>query len=134
MSTARRALELHALHELHRERYLQYAALLLSPAEAPLAVNQAFADLADLWQDVLATESPAAHAWQAVRSRVRALAGPHPLPPVAHLTAQQQDVFLLRVVLDLPEDAVAQVTGTAAAAVRVQVRSLAMRPGGEADV
>ncbi|MFJ4674025.1 hypothetical protein [Kitasatospora purpeofusca] len=117
-----------ALHDLHHDHYLRYAALLLPVADAPLAVGQAFDDLARHWPDVLATESPAAWAWQTVRHRVAALAGPRPFGPVAHLTAPQQDLVLLHLVLDLPEALIAELTGTAPTSVRAQIRSLTHRP------
>ncbi|MFD7904088.1 hypothetical protein ACFV4G_17790 [Kitasatospora sp. NPDC059747] len=125
------ALGLWALHDLHRRHYLAYAALLLSPAEAQLAVQGAFEDLAGRWLEALATASPAACAWQAVRDRVCTLAGPRTLGPVAHLTAPQQDVLLLHLALDLPADRIAALTGTEPAAVHVRLRSLASarRPG-----
>ncbi len=120
-----RAIDLTALHDLHLHHYLHYAALLLPLADAPTAIRQAFDDLAACWPDVLATASPAACAWQAVRRRVCALAGPRPLTPVAHLTPLQQDVLLLHLVLDLSEAEVADLTGSDPATVRVRIRSLA---------
>ncbi|MFJ6385103.1 sigma factor-like helix-turn-helix DNA-binding protein [Kitasatospora sp. NPDC092039] len=119
------ALGLWALHDLHLRHYLDYAALLLPPADAPLAVRAAFEELGGHWLDALSTASPAACAWQAVRRRVCTLAGPGPLDPVAHLTATQQDVLLLHLVLDLSATEVAALTGTEPAAVHVQLRSLA---------
>ncbi|RKT20170.1 hypothetical protein BX285_4651 [Streptomyces sp. 1114.5] len=118
-------LGLWALHDLHLRHYLDYAALLLPPADAPLAVRDAFEELGGHWLDALATASPAACAWQAVRRRVRTLAGPQPFGPVAHLTAPQQDVLLLHLVLDLSAAQVAALTGTEPATVHVQLRSLA---------
>ncbi|MFD8597523.1 sigma factor-like helix-turn-helix DNA-binding protein [Kitasatospora sp. NPDC059646] len=67
-------------------------------------------------------------AWQTVRRHVRTLAGPTPLGPVVHLTTDQQDLFLLYVVLDLSEQAIAAVTGTEEAAIRTRIRSLDTRP------
>ncbi|WP_189924287.1 sigma factor-like helix-turn-helix DNA-binding protein [Kitasatospora xanthocidica] len=119
------ALGLRALHDLHLRHYLDYAALLLPPADAPLAVRDAFEDLSRHWLDALATTSPAACAWQAVRRRVRALAGPRPFGPVAHLTATQQDVLLLHLVLHLSAADIAALIGTEPAAVHVQLRALA---------
>ncbi|MEU3569415.1 sigma factor-like helix-turn-helix DNA-binding protein [Kitasatospora sp. NPDC036755] len=121
----RSAAPLRALHDLHLRRYLDYAELLLPPADASLAVRAAFEDLGTRWLDALATASPAACAWQAVRHRVCALAGPRPLGPVAHLTAAQQDVLLLHLVLDLSAPEIAALTGTEPGAVHVQLRSLA---------
>ncbi|MFF7995674.1 sigma factor-like helix-turn-helix DNA-binding protein [Kitasatospora xanthocidica] len=119
------ALGLRALHDLHLRHYLDYAALLLPPADAPLAVRDAFEDLSGHWLDALATTSPAACAWQAVRRRVRALAGPRAFDPVAHLTATQQDVLLLHLVLDLSAADIAALIGAEPAAVHVQLRALA---------
>ncbi|MEV7774577.1 sigma factor-like helix-turn-helix DNA-binding protein [Kitasatospora sp. NPDC086791] len=119
------ALGLWALHDLHQRHYLDYAALLLPPDDAPRAVHDAFEELGGHWLDALSTASPAACAWQAVRRRVRTLAGPRPFGPVAHLTATQQDVLLLHLVLDLSAEEVAALTGTEPAAVHVQLRSLA---------
>ncbi|MGW7449385.1 sigma factor-like helix-turn-helix DNA-binding protein, partial [Kitasatospora sp. NPDC054795] len=119
------ALGLWALHDLHLRHYLDYAELLLPPAAAPLAVRSAFEELGGHWLDALSTASPAACAWQAVRRRVCTLAGPRPLGPVAHLTAAQQDVLLLHLVLDLSAAEIAALTGTEPAAVHVQLRSLA---------
>ncbi|WP_371493643.1 hypothetical protein OG871_01240 [Kitasatospora sp. NBC_00374] len=80
---------------------------------------------------MLAAASPAACAWQSLRSRVCALAGPRPLRPVAHLTAPRQDVLLLHLVLGLPPAVVAALTGTEPAAVHARLRSLAAaRPRG----
>ncbi|MFJ6621343.1 sigma factor-like helix-turn-helix DNA-binding protein [Kitasatospora sp. NPDC091335] len=119
------ALGLRALRDLHQRHYLDYAELLLPPADARLAVHDAFEELGGHWLDALSTASPTACAWQAVRRRVRTLAGPRPFGPVAHLTATQQDVLLLHLVLDLPAAEIAALTGTEPAAVHVQLRSLA---------
>ncbi|MFE2413439.1 sigma factor-like helix-turn-helix DNA-binding protein [Kitasatospora sp. NPDC059408] len=93
-----------------------------------MVVHDAFDDLARRWREVLSTASPAACAWQAVRQRVCALAGPLPLSPVAHLTAPEQDVLLLHLVLELPEVEVAELTGMDPAAVHVRVRALVRHP------
>ncbi len=113
-----------ALHDLHHDHYLRYARLLLPTALAPLAIHDAFDDLDRYRSDVLSATSPAACAWQAVRHRVRALAGPRLLDPVAHLTAPEQDVLLLHLVLGLLPVEVAALTGTDPATVHVQLRSL----------
>ncbi|MER7765791.1 hypothetical protein [Kitasatospora sp. NPDC096140] len=120
-------LGLWALHDLHLRHYLDYTALILPAADAQLVVRDAFEELGGHWLDALATASPAACAWQAVRRRVRTLAGPRPFGPVAHLTAAQQDVLLLHLVLDLTAVQVAALTGTEPAAVHVQLRALAAR-------
>ncbi|MFI6155046.1 sigma factor-like helix-turn-helix DNA-binding protein [Kitasatospora sp. NPDC051170] len=118
-------LGLRALHDLHLPHYLAYAALLLPCADAPPAVEDAFGDLARHWPQALATASPAACAWQAVRHRVRTRAGPRTLRTLAHLNARQQDVLLLHLVLDLPCERIADLTGTEPAAVHAHLRSLA---------
>ncbi|MFJ9692525.1 sigma factor-like helix-turn-helix DNA-binding protein [Kitasatospora sp. NPDC101183] len=119
-------LGLWALYDLNLPHYLDYAALLLPPGDAPPAVRAAFDDLAAHWLDALATASPAACAWQAVRHRVRTQAGP--LHPVAHLSARQQDVLLLHLVLDRSCAQIAALTGTEPAAVHAHLRSLAATP------
>ncbi|MFJ6769558.1 sigma factor-like helix-turn-helix DNA-binding protein [Kitasatospora sp. NPDC091257] len=111
-----------ALRDLHYDRYLSYAALLLPVADACSAIKQAFDELAERWPTVLAAPSPAACAWQAVRRRVRSMAGP--LPPVAHLSDPEQDVLVLHLVLDLPAAEIADLTGTDAAAVQMHLRSV----------
>ncbi|MDH6709918.1 DNA-directed RNA polymerase specialized sigma24 family protein [Kitasatospora sp. MAA19] len=111
-----------ALRDLHYDRYLQYATLLLPAADACNAIREAFDELADSWPRVLAAPSPAACAWQTVRHRVRTLAGP--LKPVAHLSDPQQDVLVLHLVLDLPETEVAELTGTDPAAVHMHLCSV----------
>ncbi|MFJ8434861.1 sigma factor-like helix-turn-helix DNA-binding protein [Kitasatospora sp. NPDC094019] len=122
-------LDLIALRDQHLHHYLRYASLVLPAALARQAVHEAFDNLARRWHDVLATPSPTACAWQSVRHRIRALAGPDPLAPVAHLTASEQDVLLLHLVLGLPPAEVAQLTGTDPAAVHVRLRSLTRRAG-----
>ncbi|MFJ6140509.1 sigma factor-like helix-turn-helix DNA-binding protein [Kitasatospora sp. NPDC092286] len=123
------ALDLIALRDLHHDGYLRYAALLLPSAVAPLTIHDAFEDLARCWREVLSTASPTACAWQAVRQRVCTVAGPRLLGPVSHLTAPEQDVLLLHLVLRLPQAEVAALTGTDPAAVHVRLRSLARRLG-----
>ncbi|MGW4896310.1 hypothetical protein ACWEQL_29260 [Kitasatospora sp. NPDC004240] len=116
---------LRALHDLHHDGYLRYAHLLLPAADAHRAVAAAFDDLAASWPRVLAARSPAACAWQTVRRRVGELAGAGPLRPVAHLSGPQQDVLVLHLVLDLPQTAVAALTGTDPASVHAHLRALA---------
>ncbi|MFE6872279.1 hypothetical protein ACFVFS_37760 [Kitasatospora sp. NPDC057692] len=121
------AIALTALHDLHHDHYLRYAALLLPTTTARLAVHHAFEELTRRWREVLSHASPAACAWQTVRHRVCTMAGPHLLRPVAHLAAPDQDVLLLHLVLRLPPAEVAALTGTDPAAVHVRLRSLTRR-------
>ncbi|MQS12058.1 hypothetical protein F7Q99_07045 [Streptomyces kaniharaensis] len=120
---------LRALHDLNHDRYLRYAALLLPAAEAYQAIKAAYDELAERWPRVLAARSPAACAWQTVRRRVCALAGPHPLGSVSHLSETQQDVLVLHLVLDLPKAEVAALTGTDPATVHAHLRSLGSAAG-----
>ncbi|MFB8241021.1 sigma factor-like helix-turn-helix DNA-binding protein [Kitasatospora purpeofusca] len=122
------ALDLIALRDQHLHHYLSYATLALPAAAARQALHDAFDDLARRWPDVLATPSPTACAWQSVRHHV-ARACPDLLGPVAHLTAPEQDVLLLHLVLGLPTAEVAEITGADPAAVHVRLRSLVRRAG-----
>nr|BFD96333.1 hypothetical protein KitaXyl93_76930 [Kitasatospora sp. Xyl93] len=103
-----------------------FADPLLPVADACTAIEQAFDDIAARWPIILATPSPAACAWQAVRRRVRSMAGP--LPPVAHLSEPEQDVLVLHLVLDLPEAEVAELIGTDTAAVHMHLCSVRATP------
>ncbi|MFD7731272.1 hypothetical protein ACFV6F_12905 [Kitasatospora phosalacinea] len=122
-----RRLDLTALYDLHHHNYLRYAELLLRTGDAHRAVDDAFDALAEIWQHVLSTSSPAACAWQTVRDHVRALADPARLRPTAHLEPPQQDALLLHTVLNLPLDVVADLTGAEAATVHVHLRTLTAR-------
>ncbi|MFD5085952.1 hypothetical protein ACFWOG_25320 [Kitasatospora sp. NPDC058406] len=125
----RPTLDLIALRDQHLHHYLRYAALLLPSAIAWQAVHDAFEDLARRWPDVLSTPSPTACAWQAVRHHVGAATDPSFLGPLAHLTAPEQDVLMLHVVLDLPPAEVAVLTGRDPAAVHVLLRAITRRSG-----
>ncbi|MFJ1796833.1 hypothetical protein [Kitasatospora griseola] len=123
-----RRIDLTALYDLHRRHYLSYAELLLRADAAHRAVDAAFDTLAESWQQILSTSSPAACAWQAVRDHVRALADPAYLKPTDHLDPGQQDVFLLHTVLALPVSVIADLTGAEAATVHVHLRACVSAP------
>ncbi|WP_344558040.1 hypothetical protein [Kitasatospora saccharophila] len=123
-----RRLDLTALYDLHYHHYLRYAELLLRRADARHAVDDAFDTLAETWQQILSTSSPAACAWQAVRDRVRALADPARLRPTAHLDPKLQDALLLHTVLNLSAGVIADLTGVEAANVHVHLRALTSPP------
>ncbi|MFB7616845.1 hypothetical protein [Kitasatospora sp. NPDC056181] len=122
-------LGLQALYDIHRHRYLDYANLLLAPADAQLALRAAHGYLADEWPHLLGTANPAAHAWQAFRHRVCLLASPGSLRPVAHLGSRQQDIVLLHFALSVPAEEIAALTGTEAAAVRAEILAIAQPSG-----
>ncbi|WP_395296017.1 hypothetical protein ACF9IK_23045 [Kitasatospora hibisci] len=66
-------LEFAAFCELHRPRYLSYARVWLPErAEAAAAVQQAFAEIAVHWRELLGSSNPTAHAWQILRETVAA--------------------------------------------------------------
>ncbi|MFJ3792003.1 hypothetical protein [Kitasatospora sp. NPDC090091] len=66
-------LEFAAFCELHRPRYLSYARVWLPErAEAADAVQQAFAEIAVHWRELLGSSNPTAHAWQILRETVAA--------------------------------------------------------------
>ncbi|MGW4896026.1 hypothetical protein ACWEQL_27790 [Kitasatospora sp. NPDC004240] len=121
------AIGLRALHDLYHQRYLDYAHLLLGPADADLAVRASFEYLAEHWPDILGAANPAECVWQAVRQRVHLLAGPKPLRPVAHLEPALQDTVLLHLALGLPAQEVAAMTGTETAHILACLRSLGTR-------
>ncbi|WP_406109903.1 sigma factor-like helix-turn-helix DNA-binding protein [Kitasatospora purpeofusca] len=58
-----------------------------------------------------------------------ARACPDLLGRISHLTAPEQDVLLLHLVLGFPALEVAEITGSDAAAVHVRLRSLVRRAG-----
>ncbi|WP_030055213.1 hypothetical protein [Streptomyces novaecaesareae] len=115
---------LDALLALNHDHYRDYADLLLGPADADLALRAASEYLAQTWQAILGTESPAACAWHAVRQRVHLLAGPGPLRPVEHLVPHLQDIVLLHLALGLAPEQVAFLTGTRPADVHTRIRAL----------
>ncbi|GAA1383726.1 hypothetical protein GCM10009639_04350 [Kitasatospora putterlickiae] len=64
-------LEFAAFCELHRPRYLSYARVWLpDPDRAAGAVQQAFAEIAVQWRELLGSSNPTAHAWQILRDTV----------------------------------------------------------------
>ncbi|MFJ9461614.1 hypothetical protein ACIRST_41905 [Kitasatospora sp. NPDC101447] len=115
---------LRALYELHHQRYLDYAHLLLGPTDAHLALRASFEYLTESRSDILGTANPAEHIWQAVRQRIHLLAGPRPLQPVAHLKPALQDAVLLHLALGYPVTDVAAMTGTEPAHVHARLRTL----------
>lgn len=64
-------LEFAAFCELHRPRYLSYARVWLNEhSAAATAVQQAFAEIAVQWRELLGSSNPTARAWQILRGTV----------------------------------------------------------------
>ncbi|MFE2724589.1 RNA polymerase sigma factor [Kitasatospora sp. NPDC059327] len=120
-------LEFAAFCELHRPRYLSYARVWLPDhTEAAGAVQQAFAEIAVHWRELLGSSNPTAHAWQILRGTVSEhtrQAGPpaDPQPPA------DDDLAILHYVVGLAAPEIADVIGTDTASVAGRLRRTMLR-------
>ncbi|MFJ6772264.1 hypothetical protein ACIQOV_15075 [Kitasatospora sp. NPDC091257] len=119
-------LEFTAFCELHRPRYLSYARVWLTEhAAAAIAVQQAFAEIAVHWRELMGSSNPTAHAWEILRGtvaehtrRVTADPGRHPA---------EDDLAILHYVVGLAAPEIADVIGTDAASVAGRLRRTMLR-------
>ncbi|MFE2107873.1 RNA polymerase sigma factor [Kitasatospora sp. NPDC059463] len=139
-------LEFAAFCELHRPRYLSYARVWLpDPDRAAGAVQQAFAEIAVQWRELLGSSNPTAHAWQILRDTV----GEHTRrsgPPSGHADERDQpdgphrpgaqdrpgrpaddDLAILHYVVGLAAPEIADVIGTDTASVAGRLRRTMLR-------
>ncbi|MFE3501936.1 hypothetical protein ACFXPX_04825 [Kitasatospora sp. NPDC059146] len=119
------ALGVATLLESHYHHYLDYARLLLPPDQVHPAVCAAAAQAAARWQNVLAAPDATAALWRLFRAALVARACPQALAPVAHLTAGQQDLVLMRHALGWSDATITTVTGTDRCAIEAAARSFA---------
>lgn len=111
-----------AFCELHRPRYLSYARVWLPDrAEAATAVQQAFAEIAVQWRELLGTANPTAHAWQILRGTV-AEHTRRPVPATAQRHPADDDLAILHYVVGLAAPEIADVIGTDTASVAGRLR------------
>ncbi|MGV9269675.1 RNA polymerase sigma factor [Kitasatospora sp. NPDC003701] len=120
-------LEFAAFCELHRPRYLSYARVWLPDQTAAAgAVQQAFAEIAVHWRELLGSSNPTAHAWQILRGTVSdhtRQAGP---PARPHHPADD-DLAILHYVVGLAAPEIADVIGTDTASVAGRLRRTMLR-------
>ncbi|MEV6972448.1 hypothetical protein [Kitasatospora sp. NPDC093806] len=118
-------LEFAAFCELHRPRYLSYARVWLPDhGQAAGAVQQAFAEIAVHWRELLGSSNPTALAWQILRSTV----GEHTRnsgPPAGH--PADDDLAILHYVVGLAAPEIADVIGTDTASVAGRLRRTMLR-------
>ncbi|MEK2491053.1 hypothetical protein WN990_15975 [Kitasatospora purpeofusca] len=114
-----------ALLESHYPDHADFAALIVPPQDVPQAVRTAVLQVAACWQVVLASPDAATSAWQILRAALLARAAPHALAPLAHLSAVQQDVLLMRHGLGWSDTRITRVTGLDRAALATATRALA---------
>jgi len=107
------SLEYEAFTQLHRTRYLRYTqARNSNPAAAAMVVEEAFADLAAIWGDVLRSPSPAAIAWSVLRQTVERQSPPPSEATVFHiLPPDYADAVVLHHGLGLPLEEAADLMG-----------------------
>ncbi|MFD8321880.1 hypothetical protein [Kitasatospora purpeofusca] len=74
---------------------------------------------------VLASPDAATAAWQILRAALLARAAPHALAALAHLSAVEQDVLLMRHGLDWSDTRITRVTGLDRVALDTATRALA---------
>ncbi|MFB7905516.1 hypothetical protein ACFXPX_11305 [Kitasatospora sp. NPDC059146] len=119
-------LEFAAFCELHRPRYLSYARVWLTEhAEAATAVQQAFAEIAVQWRELLTSPNPTALAWQILRGTV-AEHTPQEIPvPDRH--PADDDLAILHYVVGLAAPEIADVIGTDTASVAGRLRRTMLR-------
>ncbi|MER6399169.1 MULTISPECIES: sigma factor [unclassified Kitasatospora] len=117
-------LEFAAFCELHRPRYLSYARVWLpDQTEAAGAVQQAFAEIAVHWRELLGSSNPTAHAWQILRGTV----GDHTRRPGPDHPAADDDLAILHYVVGLAAPEIADVIGTDTASVAGRLRRTMLR-------
>ncbi|MFF7455152.1 RNA polymerase sigma factor [Kitasatospora sp. NPDC008115] len=133
-------LEFAAFCELHRPRYLSYARVWLpDPDRAAGAVQQAFAEIAVQWRELLGSSNPTAHAWQILRDTVgdhTRQSGPSAGRPGAQERPHTQDrpgrpadddLAILHYVVGLAAPEIADVIGTDTASVAGRLRRTMLR-------
>ncbi|MEV7025950.1 hypothetical protein [Kitasatospora sp. NPDC093558] len=119
--------EFAAFCELHRPRYLSYARVWLPDrAEAATAVQQAFAEIAVHWRELLGTANPTAHAWQILRGTV-AEHTRRPVPATPQRHPADDDLAILHYVVGLAAPEIADVIGTDTASVAGRLRRTMLR-------
>ncbi|MFE4692161.1 hypothetical protein ACFRH6_19185 [Streptomyces sp. NPDC056749] len=99
----------YAFYDLHRPAYDAYAAALLTPEEAQIAVAHLFNLVAGNWTTVVSERHPSAWAWQRHTQAVARRSG--------HRLTAVEDASLLYDKLRLSIDQIATVTGTEPATV-----------------
>ncbi|WP_051742545.1 hypothetical protein [Kitasatospora sp. MBT66] len=127
-------LEFAAFCELHRPRYLSYARVWLpDPDRATGAVQQALAEIAVEWRELLGSSNPTAHAWQILRTTVDEHTRQSGLP-AARPAAQDRpghaaddDLAILHYVVGLAAPEIADVIGTDTASVAGRLRRTMLR-------
>ncbi|MFF2953550.1 RNA polymerase sigma factor [Kitasatospora sp. NPDC057965] len=139
-------LEFAAFCELHRPRYLSYARVWLpDPDRAAGAVQQAFAEIAVQWRELLGSSNPTAHAWQILRDTVgdhtRRSGRPADRPDAEERVQERaadrpadrpgrpadDDLAILHYVVGLAAPEIADVIGTDTASVAGRLRRTMLR-------
>ncbi|MFD8703537.1 hypothetical protein ACFV1W_13045 [Kitasatospora sp. NPDC059648] len=114
-------LEFAAFCELHRPRYLSYARVWLTEhAAAATAVQQAFAEIAVQWRELLTSHNPTALAWQILRGTVAEHTRQETAAPDRH--PADDDLAILHYVVGLAAPEIADVIGTDTASVAGRLR------------
>ncbi|MFG3227023.1 hypothetical protein ACGF07_19835 [Kitasatospora sp. NPDC048194] len=114
-------LEFAAFCELHRPRYLSYARVWLTEqVDAATAVQQAFAEIAVHWRDLLTSPNPTALAWQILRTTVAEHSRQAAGTPDRH--PADDDLAILHYVVGLAAPEIADVIGTDTASVAGRLR------------
>ncbi|MFE5582928.1 hypothetical protein [Kitasatospora sp. NPDC056531] len=114
-------LEFAAFCELHRPRYLSYARVWLAEhGDAATAVQQAFAEIAVQWRELLTSHNPTALAWQILRGTVAEHTRQVPVAPDRH--PADDDLAILHYVVGLAAPEIADVIGTDTASVAGRLR------------
>ncbi|MGW4893411.1 hypothetical protein ACWEQL_14270 [Kitasatospora sp. NPDC004240] len=120
-------LEFAAFCELHRPRYLSYARVWLpDQSDASGAVQQAFAEIAVHWRELLGSSNPTANAWQILRGAV----GEYALrcgDRARDHHAADDDLAILHYVVGLAAPEIADVIGTDTASVAGRLRRTMLR-------
>ncbi|MFG3055009.1 hypothetical protein ACGFZP_29220 [Kitasatospora sp. NPDC048239] len=120
-------LEFAAFCELHRPRYLSYARVWLpDQAEATGAVQQAFAEIAVQWRELLGGSNPTAHAWQILCGTVTEYTRLCEPDARAYHPADD-DLAILHYVIGLAAPEIADVVGTDTASVAGRLRRTMLR-------
>ncbi|MFF2077770.1 RNA polymerase sigma factor [Kitasatospora sp. NPDC058162] len=119
-------LEFAAFCELHRPRYLSYARVWLTEhADAATAVQQAFAEIAVQWRELLTSPNPTALAWQILRGTVAEHTPEETPVPDRH--PADDDLAILHYVVGLAAPEIADVIGTDTASVAGRLRRTMLR-------
>ncbi|MED7954756.1 hypothetical protein [Streptomyces sp. BE303] len=121
-------LEFAAFCELHRPRYLSYAHVWLPDhTQAVGAVQQAFAEIAVHWRELLGSSNPTARAWQILRNTVGEHTRQSGPPPDRPGHAADDDLAILHYVVGLAAPEIADVIGTDTASVAGRLRRTMLR-------